>query len=442
MKLRFAPSPTGYLHIGNARLAIANALFAAHNDAQLQLRIDDTDTTRSKDEYVKAIKEEMHWLGISWDEYFHQSERTQAYHEAIEKLKKEGRLYPCFETEQELLYKRKRAIQQKRPPIYDRAMLRMTEEQKQQALANGKKPYWRFKLSGKTVTWHDHVMGDCTVRLNSVSDPVLIRADGTLLYTLASVVDDLQTKVTHIIRGADHVTNTGIQIDLAHALGAQGNVFEFAHLPMLMDKSGVKFSKRLAAVSLRQMRRDGICAEPLVAYLARLGSKDNPELNSFSWQAQHYDLSHISRSAARFDMHQLLSLNHKYLSTCDYEHVKDHLPKGADETFWKTVQKNIELLSQTSAWYQIIHGDLLPPEQIDENDFLKLAAEHLPDEPWNNETWSQWTHFLKEKTGRKGRKLFHPLRVALTGEENGPELKNLLPLIGKKSAQRRLLCHC
>lgn len=439
MKLRFAPSPTGLLHVGNARLALANALFARRNGGKFQLRIDDTDTGRSREELVGAIQQDLEWMGITWDETFRQTERLDRYAAAIEKLKASGHLYPCFESEQELATKRETQIRQRRAPVYDRAMLKMTEQQRAQAEANGKVPYWRFKLSGRIVRWRDLVMGDCQVKLPSVSDPVLVRTDGTVLYTLASVVDDLETGISHIIRGEDHVTNTGVQIDIAEALGARPDHFRFAHLPLLLDENGGKLSKRFDACSLRTLRQDGVEAEALISYLARLGSSDDPALMPFAALAQSYDLSHISRSAARFDTRQLLAMNHRHLAQLPFDAVADRLPKGATEAFWLAIRSNIDLLSEAKLWLQVVEGDIVPPVQEEEEAFLKDAAALLPAEPWDEGTWKAWTTAIKEQTGRSGKALFHPLRVALTGEEHGPELRDLLPLIGRPRALARLL---
>lgn len=439
MKLRFAPSPTGLLHVGNARQALANALYARRHGGQFQLRIDDTDIGRSREELVEAIQKDLHWMGIQWDETFRQTERLDRYAAAIEKLKASGHLYPCFESEQELAAKRETQIRQRRAPVYDRAMLKMTPQQRAQAEANGKVPYWRFKLSNTTVRWRDMVMGDCQVKLPSVSDPVLVRTDGTVLYTLASVVDDLETGITHIIRGEDHVTNTGVQIDIAQALGAHPDHFRFAHLPLLLDENGGKLSKRFDACSLRTFRQDGIEATALISYLARLGSSDDPVLLPFDEQAKIYDISHISRSAARFDTRQLLAMNHKLLAQTPYADVADRLPKGATEAFWLAIRGNIELLSEARLWHNVTDGDIIPPVQEGEDDFLKEAASLLPPEPWDETTWKAWTTAVREKTGRSGKALFHPLRLALTGEEQGPELRDLLPLIGRTRALARLL---
>ena len=439
MKLRFAPSPTGLLHVGNARLAIANALYARRHGGHFQLRIDDTDTERSREDLVEAIRQDIRWLGITWDETFRQTERLDRYAHAIDVLKASGRLYPCFESQQELAMKREAQIRQRRLPVYDRAMLKMTPEQRARAEANGKGPYWRFMLSDTTVHWHDMVMGDCHVKLPLVSDPVLVRADGTILYALASVVDDLESGITHIIRGEDHVTNTGIQLDIAQALGAKSHPFSFAHIPLLLDTDGSKLSKRFDSYSLRALRQSGIEAEAFVSYLARLGSSDDPVLLPFAEQAAQYDLSHISRSAARFDIQQLLALNHKLLAQLPYESVAHRLPDGATEKFWHAIRSNLDLLSEARLWYQITTQDIIPPVQEGEEAFLKEAANLLPQEPWDTTTWKTWTTTLREQTGRSGKSLFHPLRLALTGEEQGPELRDLLPLIGRSRALLRLV---
>ncbi|GEN59119.1 glutamate--tRNA ligase [Acetobacter nitrogenifigens] len=438
MKLRFAPSPTGMLHVGNARQAIANALFARRHKAAFQLRIDDTDTARSKETYAEAIRTDLSWLGIAWSETFSQTERLDRYAAAIATLKRSGRLYPCFETEQELAAKREMRIRQRKPPIYDRAMLKMTHEQRAQAEANGKVPYWRFRLSDEIRAWADMVMGSCSVKLTAISDPVLVRADGTVLYTLASVVDDLETGVTHIIRGEDHITNTGVQIDIAEALGARADRFRFAHLPLLLDEGGGKLSKRFDSLSLKTLRQDGVEASALVSYLARLGSSDDPEPLDFDALAASYDLSRISKSAARFDMRQLLALNRRVLAQTGFDAVRNRLPEGATEAFWIAIRGNIELFSEARHWWDVTHGDITPPVQDEDRAYLAQTVDLLPPEPWDIQTWATWTAEIKAATGRSGKALFRPLRLALTGEEHGPELRDLLPLIGADRVRTRL----
>ena len=438
MKLRFAPSPTGLLHVGNARLALANWLVARRHGGTFLLRLDDTDRERSKPEFAAAIEEDLRWLGLDWDEMLRQSDRFDRYAAAAELLKEAGRLYPCFESEEELRAKRERRLREGRPPVYDREALKMTREQYERALANGKTPYWRFLLSSRSVAWRDLVLGDRQVKLQAISDPVLIRADGTPLYTFASVVDDLETGVTHVVRGEDHVTNTGIQLDLYEALGGDAAALQFAHLPLLTDAEGGPLSKRLGSVSLRQFRRDGIEPAALAGYLAALGTSRDPRPAMPRDLVAEFDLSQVSRSPARFDTQQLLALNRRALHQAPFEAVRHRLPEGADERFWIAVRGNLDLLSEARDWWEVVHGAIVPPAQEGEGEFLRAALDTLPPEPWDEATWSAWTEALKARTGRKGRALFRPLRLALTGEEHGPDLKTLMPLIGRERAAQRL----
>ena len=442
MKLRFAPSPTGLLHVGNARQAVANALHARRHGARFLLRIDDTDAERSREEHVAGIQHDLRWLGLQWDEMVRQSDRVAQYQAAAARLKQLGRLYPCFESEEELRAKREQRLRQHRPPVYDRAMLRLTPEQRAQAEANGKQPYWRFRLSDGQVSWDDVVQGRTEVKLSSVSDPVLIRADGTVLYTFASVVDDLELGITHVVRGEDHVTNTGVQLDIIEALGGRPDRFTFAHLPLLLDEAGTKLSKRFDGLSLRALRHDGMEPTALVSYLARLGTSDDPQPLSFDELAASYDLRRVSKSPARFDMRQLLALNRRTMHVMPFEQVQGRLPEGAGEAFWNAVRGNVDMLSELRHWWDVVNGSIVPPVQEEEADFLLQAIDVLPpdppDHPWDETTWPRWTEALREASGRKGRALFHPLRLALTGEEQGPELRDLLPLMGHERVSGRL----
>ncbi|GBQ12728.1 glutamate--tRNA ligase [Swaminathania salitolerans] len=438
MKLRFAPSPTGYLHVGNARLAIANALYARRHGARFLLRIDDTDRERSKPEYEQGIKTDLEWLGLGWDEIAHQSDRLDRYALAIEALKASGRLYPCFESEHELAAKREARLKARKPPIYDRAMLRLTPEQRERAEANGKTPYWRFRLSDGHKSWNDLVMGDLSVKLTAISDPVLVRADGTVLYTLASVVDDMEMGVSHIIRGEDHITNTGVQLDIIEALGGRPGHFSFAHLPLLLDEGGGKLSKRFDALSLRALRHDGMEPQSLVSYLSRIGSSDDPVPMTLEQSIASYDLSHMSRSAARFDMTHLLGLNRRLLHGLAFEDVRARLPEGATEAFWETIRGNVDLTGEIAFWWEVVQGEIASPSLSHEAAFLEEARETLPPEPWNGESWKLWIEALKQRSGRKGKALFLPIRLALTGEEAGPELHGLMPLMGRERVLRRL----
>ncbi len=438
MKLRFAPSPTGLLHVGNARQAVANALHARRHGGVFQLRIDDTDAQRSRDEYADAIRTDLRWLGLDWDESFRQSDHIADYEAAADRLRASGRLYPCFESEEELRAKREIRLRQKRPPLYDRAMLRLTAEQRAQAEANGKVPYWRFRLTDGIVAWHDLVLGRTQVKLTAISDPVLIRADGTILYAFASVVDDLRTGITDILRGEDHVTNTGVQVDIALALGATPGHFRFGHLPLLLDEAGGKLSKRFDGLSLRALRQDGIEASTIVSYLARLGTSDDPQPLGVAELAASYDVTHTSRSPARFDMRQLLALNRRVMHALPFEAVSERLPDAATPEFWSVVRGNLDLLSEGRHWWDVVGGSIVPPPLEGEGAFLTQALQVLPDEPWTAETWPAWTQALRDLSGRTGKALFHPLRLALTGEEKGPELRELLPLIGRERVVGRL----
>ena len=312
MKLRFAPSPTGLLHVGNARIAIANWCLARRHGGRFLLRLDDTDTERSKSDYAQAIEEDLRWLGLDWDEFARQSDRLASYAAAAERLKAAGRLYPCLETEEELAFKREQRARQGKPPIYDRAALKMTADQLARAIANGKSPHWRFKLSHSTVEWQDGVLGRRSVKLPSLSDPVLIRADGSFLYTFTSVVDDIELCITDVVRGEDHVTNTGIQIDILAALGGAPAKMRFAHLPLLTDADGGPLSKRTGSVGLRQLRRDGVEPAALVGYLAALGTSGDPVAGMPAELVPTFDLSRVSHSSARFDLKQMLALNRRY----------------------------------------------------------------------------------------------------------------------------------
>jgi glutamyl-tRNA synthetase len=438
MKLRFAPSPTGLLHVGNARVALANWCLARQRGGRFLLRLDDTDTERSRPDYAAAIEEDLRWLGLDWDEFLRQSDRLDRYAAAAERLKARGRLYPCLETEEELAFKREQRIRQGKPPVYDRAALKMTKEQLDRAVANGKSPHWRFLLSGGAAEWQDGVLGRRSVKLTSLSDPVLIRADGSFLYTFTSVVDDLETGITDVVRGEDHVTNTGIQLDIFSALGGNPRAIRFAHLPLLTDADGGPLSKRTGSVGLRQLRRDGVEPEALAGYLAALGSSADPVAASAAELAGSYDLARVSKSAARFDTKQLLALNRRWLHGLPYDAVKDRLPDGAGEAFWSAVRGNLDLFRETRDWWDVVAGDIVPVADPADAALLRDAAEILPEEPWDEATWPAWTKAVGERAGRKGKALYLPLRQALTGEEHGPDLKGLLPLIGRARVLERL----
>ncbi len=437
VKVRFAPSPTGYLHVGNARAALVNFLFARHEGGKFLLRLDDTDAERGRPEYEQGIYDDLRWLGIMWDETEKQSNRLARYAEIAEKLKLSGRLYPCFEGEDELAAKRAALVKRKLPPVYDRGALNMTAAQRATAEANGKVPYWRFKLSDGAASWNDLVLGPRTIKLGTVSDPVLIRADGSPLYTFTSVVDDADMAITHIIRGEDHVSNTAVQIDLFQAV-TKNPVPRFAHLPLISGGDGEKLSKRIGSISLKSLRKDGIEPAALVAYMARLGTNKDPAALPMTALIEAFSLADFSRSSPRFDAKHLIGLNRKFLHQLDFAAVQDRLPAGATAGFWAVIRENIDMLSEARRWWEVVHGELIPPELGEHEPVLRAALAALPPEPWDEATWKVWTSTISAATGATGRALYHPLRLALTAEPHGPEMAKLLLLIGRTRAAARL----
>ncbi|MGE5514569.1 MAG: glutamate--tRNA ligase [Bacteroidota bacterium] len=437
--VRFAPSPTGLLHVGNARVALINWLFAKAHGGYFLLRYDDTDLERSRQEYVDAIAEDLNWLGLAWDKKAFQSHRLAHYTAAAEKLKADGRLYACYETQEELEYKRKRLLARRQPPVYDRAGLRLSDDQRKAFEAEGRRPHWRFRLDHADVRWEDLVRGTSHVDCASLSDPVLIRADGSFLYTLPSVVDDIDFAVSHIIRGEDHVTNSAPQIQLFKALGAEPP--QFAHVPLLTDISGAGLSKRLGSQSLRDWRDQGVEAMALNSLLAKLGTSDAIEVRaSLEQLVDDFEIAHFSRATPKFDPVELNHLNARLLHELSFDAVRPRLEAlGLTEVspaLWEAVRGNLASLADVRQWAEVVGGTVAPV--IEDVGFTAAAADLLPPEPWDQATWGALTGAVKAATGRKGRELFHPLRLALTGRENGPELKNLLPLIGRDKAARRL----
>jgi glutamyl-tRNA synthetase len=439
-KTRFAPSPTGYLHVGNIRAALLNWLFARKTGGQFILRIDDTDAERSTEEFVEAIKKDLTWLGLKWDKLYRQSERQALYDTAAGKLRAEGRLYPCYETPEELEIKRKLQLARRQPPVYDRAALKLTDEDRAKLEAEGRKPHWRFLLNQTDVSWQDGIRGPVTIDAASLSDPVLIREDGTPLYTLPSVVDDGEMGITHVIRGEDHVANTAVQIQLSEALGYAPPTY--VHYALFTGPQGEPLSKRLGSLSVREMRAEGLEPMALNSLLARLGSSDpvEPRLHLEDCLPD-FDLGHFGRAAPKFDPEEVKHLNARILHATPYADVAERLKAvgldEADAAFWETVRPNLSTFADVSLWAKIMHGPITPV--LEDADYLKQAAALLPPEPWTDETWSAWTGAIKAKTGRKGKALFHPLRLALTGLDHGPEMKHLLPLIGCDRARARLV---
>ncbi len=439
--VRFAPSPTGLIHIGNARTALLNWLFAKRAGGRFILRFDDTDRERSRPEYAEAIVEDLAWLGITPDLVLRQSDRFALYDAAAERLKAAGRLYPCYETSDELERRRKRQLARGLPPIYDRAALALTPEQRAALEAQGRRPHWRFRLDATTIAWNDLVRGPCHVDCASLSDPVLIREDGTYLYTLPSVVDDIDLGITHVVRGEDHVTNTAVQIQIVAALGAVPAVF--GHHNLLTNASGEGLSKRMGHLSLRGLRESGI--EPMAAasLAVLVGSAETVRpVADLDALGTLVDLAHISRAPARFDEAELTHLNARLLHETPYGAVRERLAAlGADggEAVWLAIRGNLERLSDAATWQAVIDGPVTPGGlTADHAAVLRAGRGHLPDAPWDDTTWNVWTTRVKDATGAKGRALFLPLRLALTGLDHGPELARLLPLIGRERALARL----
>jgi glutamyl-tRNA synthetase len=448
--VRFAPSPTGFLHIGNARPALMNWLFALREGGRFVLRYDDTDRERSTAEFAEAIGEDLAWLGIHPHESFRQSERIAQYDAAAERLRAAGLLYPCYETAEELERRRGRARALGRPPIYDRAALKLSDEERAALEAEGRKPHWRFLLPNHDgdpfvtrrteCSWSDLCRGDQTIDLASLSDPVLIRADGTYLYTLPSIVDDIASGITHVIRGEDHVANTAVQLAIFKALDAAPPVF--AHHNLLTTVSGEGLSKRKGALSLRSLREAGF--EPMaVASLAVLSGTSHAiePADSMAALADMVSLADVSRSAAKFNPEDLRPLNARLVHRLAFDAVEDRLQAlsvAGGAAFWEAVRENCETVGDAARWWRAVSDPQPIAVEPEDADYLARAAELLPSEPWDDTTWGAWTGALKAETGRKGKGLFLPLRKALTGEAHGPDMKALLPLIGRRNSAARL----
>ena len=445
--LRFAPSPTGLLHIGNIRTAILNWLFARQQGGHFILRFDDTDPERSRTEYKDAAKRDLTWLGLTWDDVVEQSARTDRYDAVAERLKSEGRLYPCYETADELERKRKIQRAQGLPPVYDRTGLKQSAQERAKLEAEGRKPHWRFLLvapdeceGAGEVNWDDHVRGPQKVDVAAVSDPVVVREDGSYLYTFTSVVDDIDLDITHIVRGEDHVTNSAVQIRIFEALGAKPP--GFAHHSLLVGADGQALSKRLGTLSIASMREDGLEPMSVASHAALVGTSDAiAPHQKIDELVAGFAFDKISRAPGRFDLDELKALNARLLHEMPHQAVAQRL-KGegvADddsEAFWLAVRGNLERLDDAAHWWKIVASPIVPV--IEDKELCDVAAELLPDGDWDASLWSNWTGAIKQETGKKGRALFHPLRVALTGEQKGPELKELMPIMGYERVVARL----
>jgi glutamyl-tRNA synthetase len=432
---RFAPSPTGYLHIGNLRTALFNYFVARQGGGRFILRLDDTDPLRSTPEFADAIMQELHWLGLTWDRVERQSDRLDHYNAAADELRANGRLYECFETPTELDLKRKKLLNMGKPPIYDRAALALSDAEKDALRDQRGAGHWRFRLDLQRIEWRDGILGDLSLDAGSVSDPVLIRGDGQFLYTLASVCDDIDYGVTHVVRGSDHVTNTATQIQIIKALG--GEVPEFAHHSLLTGPHGEALSKRLGTLALRDLRARGVEPLALLSLMARLGSSDPVELRaSMQELTEGFDLSRFGSAPTKFDEQDLFPLTARHLQGLPLSAVAGQVaalgvPDNLAEKFWGVVRENITVLDDMGDWWALFSDGAAPLVADEDREFVTQAFALLPQAPYGVDTWAQWTAAVKDKTGRKGRALFMPLRLAVTGKQRGPEMAGVMALLQK-----------
>jgi glutamyl-tRNA synthetase len=437
---RFAPSPTGMLHVGNARTAIVNYLFAKANGGKFMLRIDDTDLGRSKEEYVDAIKQDLTWLGFQWDIFARQSERFERYNNVRDELIKAGRLYECFETSEELETKRKLQLSSGRPPIYDRAALKLTQMQKDAYIKEGRKAHYRFRLQDGDIKWSDMVRGEIKFDSTNLSDPILIREDGTMTYMISSTVDDIDFKISHVIRGEDHITNTALQIQLFEAMNSSPP--QFGHLALITTKEE-KISKRIGGFDLKSLREEsGIEPMAINSLFSALGSSMQVVAHeSLNEIVKSFDISKFSRNAANYSFDDLERLNHKIVSNFEYSEVRERLKmvglKELSEDFWIGIRANLDNINDAKIWWNICHA-AISTKNLDK-EFLKVAHDLLPEGEITPETWSVWTKLISLETGKKGKELFMPLRMALTGMDHGPEMSAILPLVGMEKVKERLL---
>ncbi len=438
VRVRFAPSPTGWLHVGNVRTALVNYLFARAQGGEFMLRVDDTDVARSEAQYEAGLKEDLQWLGLEWDLLEKQSDRFDRYELAKQKLIADGRLYPCYETAEEIDVKRKMLISRGLPPIYDRAGLTETEEKRKEYEAQGRKPHWRFKLDHAPIVWEDMIRGRVEFDGSKLSDPVMFREDGVVLFTFATSVDDGELGITHILRGEDHVSNTAMQVQIMEAMGHPVPVM--GHTALLKMKEG-KISKRVGGGDIRSLREGGVFPIVLASYLAKIGTSDAIELAaSMQELAASFDTSKFGRAMANYDPNELERLNQKLLHQLPFNEVQPLLAargmEQIDESFWEEIKPNLTTIDDVRDWWEVLFTPITPI--IDDKEFSLQAAGLLPSGDWNEGSWELLVNAVKEKTGRKGKELFMPLRLALTGREHGPEMKTVFALLGRDRAEKRL----
>ncbi|GAA5252774.1 glutamate--tRNA ligase [Candidatus Rickettsia kedanie] len=438
---RFAPSPTGMLHVGNIRAALLNWLYAKKHNGQFILRFDDTDLERNKQKYKDAIEEDLKFLNLHWDQTFNQLSRLSRYDEIKNLLLDKKRLYACYETPEELELKRKFQLSKGLPPMYDRASLNLTEEQTQKYIAQGRKPHYRFLVNHEPISWHDMIKGEVQYDGKALSDPIVIRADGSMTYMLCSVIDDIDYDITHIIRGADHVSNTAIQIQMFEALNTTPTTF--GHLSLIINKDE-KISKRVGGFEIATLRKEiGIEAMAIASFFSLLGSSAQIlPYKSMEKLANQFEISSFSKSPTIYQPEDLERLNHKLLISLDFDEVKDHLKEidaeYIDENFWLLIRPNLQKLRDVKDWWEICHQTPNVASLNLDQEYLKQAAELLPQGEITQDSWSIWTKEITNITGRKGKELFLPLRFALTGRASGPEIAGVLPLISREEIVKRL----
>jgi len=427
---RFAPSPTGRLHVGNIRTALHNYLFARKYGGRFLLRIDDTDRERSREEFVQAIRDDLAWLGLSFDLEVRQSQRFDLYEREFERLKEAGRVYACYETPEELELRRKVLLGRGLPPVYERKAA-------DAPVPDGRRPHWRFRLDQESpIEWDDLIRGRQRFDPKLLSDPVVRREDGSWLYLLPSVIDDIELGITHVVRGEDHVTNSAAQIQMFEALGSKPPAF--AHEALLVAAEG-KLSKRLGSYGVQHLRDEGVEPLALLDLLARIGTSQPVEPLGLDELASSFDFAFFGRAPAHFDPHEVELVNARLLHRAEFDEVRDRLPEGASEADWLLIRPNLERLADFAPWFEVVHGEIEPPDLAhDERALVREAAALAESLDWTEEPWRRLTDALKQSTGAKGKALFLPLRLALTGRESGPEMAGLLAAMGKQRALARL----
>ena len=438
VKVRFAPSPTGYLHIGNFRTALVNFLFARKKNGHFMLRIDDTDHERSTLQFEKSIKDDLSWMSLNWDSIEKQSSRIKRYDEILQILLDKKRAYPCFETAEELSLKRKVQLSSGKPPVYDRSALKLSDSDIASLKTQGKKPHFRFLLDHSQVNWNDLVKGESKYHMSSLSDPVILREDGRVIYTLASVVDDIDFEITHILRGEDHMTNSAAQIQLFEALGSKAP--ELGHLSLLTDISGSGLSKRLGSLSLQDLKSEGFQPMAISSLLSKVGTSDPVEIKKDIQKIIiDFDINKFGRSKPKFDKNELSNLNSKIFQLMDYEELSEDLNKiNSDMTIelWNLIKGNINTLKDVNEWFNVCYGKIIPI--IENKTLIDLALNLIPKTDFDENTWTIWTKALSKESGKKGKDLFMPMRLCLTGQNKGPEMAELIRIMGRDRVISRL----